>query len=54
MLYKLFAPLKSQSQLITKLSVRASFDCDGCQKKIKNPECNACEKMINYFNVFSM
>lgn len=31
-----------------------AFDCDGCKKKIKNPECKACEKMINYFNVFSM
>lgn len=32
----------------------ASFDCDSCNKKIKNPECNACEKMVNYFNIFSM
>ena len=31
-----------------------SFDCDNCHKKIQKPECNACERMVNYFKVFDM
>lgn len=52
MLSKVVAP--KWMALCKNLACRASFDCDGCRKKIDNPECNACDKMINYFNVFSM
>ena len=32
----------------------AKFDCNNCAKKIAEPECKSCHKMVNYFQVFRM
>ena len=37
-----------------RLRAMASFDCSGCKKKVTNPECNACHKMVSYFSIFEM
>jgi len=54
MIYKLVAPLTRKWGIQRVARNFATFDCDGCQKKIKDPECKSCEKMVNYFNVFNM
>ena len=32
----------------------SKFNCGGCAKKLTVPECNACDRMLNYFQIFSM
>ena len=39
---------------LMKVNACASFDCNNCKKKIENPECKACDKMVNYFNIFQL
>jgi hypothetical protein len=36
------------------LRYNASFDCNNCSKKTALPECTACHRMVNYFNIFNM
>jgi hypothetical protein len=43
---------KSLNQSISKYF--ASFDCNNCSKKTTLPECTACHRMVNYFNIFNM
>ena len=39
---------------VLRIKSMASFDCSGCKKKLANPECNACHKMVSYFSIFEM
>lgn len=37
MLYRIVTPIRNQIKLSRINNYWASFDCDGCQKKIKDP-----------------
>ena len=55
-MHKASTTIKKCYSLMNGLQVafKASFDCDKCHKILKNPECKACHRMVNYFKVFEM
>ncbi len=46
----------NSSHLFTNIPTHgfATFDCNNCSKKTMLPECTACHRMVNYFNIFNM
>lgn len=53
---RIIKSIKPATKALTHISLAAfgKFDCDSCSKRLTEPECRACERMVNYFHIFSM